>query len=83
MIRLYLSTRDTADESERWVGPLALALLQGHLICLLGSVFVGIAYQPFIFMMLALEIGLSTYIRRKRREAASTPIFAANHLRNA
>ncbi|MBB6123334.1 putative O-glycosylation ligase, exosortase A system-associated [Sphingobium subterraneum] len=76
IFRLYRSMRTTTNERERWVAPLALALLQGHLICLLGSMFVGIAYQPFIFMMLALEIGLSTYMRRKKREAATLPIFA-------
>src|SRR3546814_15897112 len=50
-----------------WVAPLALALQQGHLIYLLGAMFIGIAYQPFIFMLLALQIGLHTYLVGQRQ----------------
>ncbi|HEX7876935.1 MAG TPA: putative O-glycosylation ligase, exosortase A system-associated [Sphingobium sp.] len=65
--RLYRN-RDGPDEA--WITPFARALQQGHIIYMVGSLFVGIAYQPFIFMMLALQIGLDTYLARKRREAA-------------
>ena len=43
---------------------------------MVGSLFVGIAFQPFIYMMLALEIGLSTYCRRREREAGWRPLMA-------
>src|SRR3546814_6432156 len=58
------------DGDEAWVSPFALALQQGHVIYMVGSLFVGIAYQPFIFMMLSLQIGLDTYLTRKRKLAA-------------
>jgi probable O-glycosylation ligase (exosortase A-associated) len=58
-----------------WVAPLALALQQGHLVYLLGALFIGIAYQPFIFMLLALQIGLDTYLARLRRSEDVAPMF--------
>ena len=44
---------------------------------MVGSLFVGIAYQPFIFMMLALQIGLDTYLSRRRKAAARADLNAA------
>lgn len=64
--RRYLKTRRAEEE---WIAPFATALQHGHIVYLVGSLFVGIAFQPFIYMMLALEIGLSTYCRRREREA--------------
>ncbi|MEJ7932996.1 putative O-glycosylation ligase, exosortase A system-associated [Sphingobium sp. AN558] len=62
---------------EAWVAPFALALQQGHIVYMIGSLFVGIAYQPFIFMMLSLQIGLDTYISRRAKQAARQPMIAA------
>ena len=61
---------------EAWVAPFALALQQGHIVYMIGSLFVGIAYQPFIFMMLSLQIGLDTYISRRAKQAAARPMIA-------
>lgn len=71
--RRYLKTRRA---EEQWIAPLATALQHGHVIYLVGSVFVGIAFQPFIYMMIALQIGLSTYVRRREREAGWRPLIA-------
>ena len=71
--RLY---RKTDKANETWIAPLALALQQGHIIYMVGSLFVGIAYQPFIFMLLALQIGLDTYLMRRRKAAARAPMIA-------
>ena len=68
-IRRLYRQRDGPDEA--WIAPFAIALQQGHLVYMIGSLFVGIAYQPFIFMMLALQIGLDTYLTRKRKAAAN------------
>lgn len=73
-IRRHYRRRD--DPTKAWVAPLALALQQGHLVYLLGALFIGIAYQPFIFMLLALQIGLSTYLARQRKHEETVPIFA-------
>ncbi len=72
-IRRMYRGRDGPEEA--WIAPLALALQQGHVVTMVGSLFVGIAYQPFIFMMLALQIGLDTYLTRKRRAEARRPII--------
>ncbi len=48
----------------QWQAPLANALQQAQLIYLAGSLFVGIAYQPFVFMLIGLQCGLWTYLRR-------------------
>ena len=47
-----------------WVSGLAGALLQAHIVYLVGALFVGIAFQPFVFMLIGLQIGLSVYARR-------------------
>ncbi|MEQ6334325.1 putative O-glycosylation ligase, exosortase A system-associated [Sphingobium sp. MK2] len=74
-IRRFYRKRDGPQEA--WISPFALALQQGHIIYMIGSLFVGIAYQPFIFMMLALQIGLDTYLTRKRKAAARQDLAAA------
>ena len=52
-----------------WVSPLAAALQHGHLIYLLGASFVGIAFQPYIYFIIATEIAfdryVQTYVKRK------------------
>ncbi len=69
--RRYLNTERDED---KWVAPYALALAQGHIIYLVGSFFVGIAYQPFIFMLIALQIGVTTYIRRREKAREWQPV---------
>jgi hypothetical protein len=44
------------------------------MIYLVGSLFVGIAFQPFVYMLIAMQIGLDTYLSRRRTEAAWKPI---------
>ncbi len=74
LIRMeVLRARYRKSEEFAWISSLAVALQQAHLIYLIGSLFVGIAFQPFVYMLVGLQIGLDTYSARKRREA-----FAAN-----
>ena len=68
-------------QGEQWVAPLAIALQHGHIIFLVGALFLGIAYQPFVYMLVALQIGLDTYITRRSAEAQWKPI--ANRLTGA
>lgn len=69
--RMYLRRK---REDEQWVAPLALALQNGQIIFLVGSLFVGIAFQPFVYMLIAMQLGLDTYLARRRKEAAWKPI---------
>ncbi|MFC3581532.1 putative O-glycosylation ligase, exosortase A system-associated [Sphingomonas hylomeconis] len=59
---------------EEWISPLASALQMAHFCYLLGAAFIGIAFQPFVFMLIGAQIGLDTYLARKRSEAAWQPI---------
>jgi probable O-glycosylation ligase (exosortase A-associated) len=63
-----------AGGGEAWIAPLAGALQQAHIIYMLGAAFIAIAFQPFVFMLIGAQIGLDTYLARKRREA-EVPAF--------
>ncbi len=62
MERLRARTKNIAEAE--WVSGLAGALFQAHIIYLVGALFIGIAFQPFVFMLIGLQIGLATYARR-------------------
>lgn len=53
---------------DAWIAPLATALQHGQIIYLVGALFVGIAFQPFIFMLIGVQIALAEHVRRNRRE---------------
>ena len=63
-----------AEGDETWIAPLASALQHGHIIYLLGAAFIAIAFQPFVYMLIGAQIGLDTYLARKRRESTWRPI---------
>ncbi len=71
LTRMY---RKRGRPDETWVAPLATALQNSQIIYLVGSLFVGIAFQAFFFMLTALQISLDTYLARRRQEAAWKPI---------
>ncbi|WP_431469825.1 putative O-glycosylation ligase, exosortase A system-associated [Sphingosinithalassobacter sp. LHW66-3] len=66
--------RKSNDPADAWIAPLATALQHGHAIYMVGAAFVGIAFQPFIFMLVGAQIGLDTYCTRKRAETSWRPI---------
>jgi probable O-glycosylation ligase (exosortase A-associated) len=69
-----------AEGDYAWIAPLATALQHGQLIYLVGSLFVGIAFQPFIFMLIAVQIGFDNYVRRHVRKEEREPFITANPL---
>jgi probable O-glycosylation ligase (exosortase A-associated) len=75
--------RDNALRDPSWHA-LATALQQGQAVCLIGALFVGIAYQPFVFMLIGLQIALATQVFRReraRREAERTAALRARRQR--
>lgn len=64
MERTYRHWRGAEDESEAWISPLAAALQIASLIYLVGALFQGIAYQPVMLMIVGLQIGLYSYVKR-------------------
>jgi probable O-glycosylation ligase (exosortase A-associated) len=65
-IRWRYARKDPGREGGRstWQWSLATALQQAQLTYLVGAAFVGIAYQPFIFMLIGLQCALWSYVRR-------------------
>ena len=64
MERVRRRWRLETGPNEAWRAPLANALQQAQLVYLAGSLFVGIAYQPFILMLIGMQCGLWSYTRR-------------------
>ena len=66
-----------APPDQAWVAPLAGALQSAHIVYLLGAAFIAIAFQPFVYMLIGAQIGLDTYLARKRSQAAWRPMRKA------
>jgi O-antigen ligase len=64
MERLRRRWKARTATDEQWQAPLANALQQALVIYMVGSLFVGIAFQPFVFMLIGLQCGLWSYLRR-------------------
>jgi hypothetical protein len=60
-------------EDEAWISPLATALQSAQVIYLVGSLFVGIAFQPFVWMLIAVQIGFDSYVGRRYPRSAKRP----------
>ncbi|MFB0612122.1 putative O-glycosylation ligase, exosortase A system-associated [Aurantiacibacter poecillastricola] len=65
MERIRRRLRKSEDEAGRRWHSLATALQNGHLVYLVGAVFVGVGYQPFMFMLLGLQIAFWSIMRRE------------------
>jgi probable O-glycosylation ligase (exosortase A-associated) len=59
---------------EQWQAPLASALQFGQIIYLVGSLFQGIAYQPFILMLIGLQCALWSYCKLHGSPATRRPM---------
>lgn len=66
-----------ADADFAWAGPLASALQSAHLVYLFGAAFVAIAFQPFVYMLIGAQIGLDTYLARRRAGRGWQPMRRA------
>jgi probable O-glycosylation ligase (exosortase A-associated) len=61
-IRWLFGRREGGKDTWQW--GLATALQYSQIVYLVGAAFVGIAYQPFIYMLIGLQCGLWSYVRR-------------------
>jgi probable O-glycosylation ligase (exosortase A-associated) len=66
-----------AEPDEAWIAPLASALQSANIIYLLGAVFIAIAFQPFVYMLIGAQIGLDVYCAKKRAAASWRPLRKA------
>ncbi len=69
MERIRHRWKKRTGPGETWQAPLASALQQSLIVYMAGSLFVGIAFQPFCYMLIGLQCGLWSYL--KRIEAAA------------
>lgn len=65
MERIRRRWRKKQGDRDQWQAPLATALQYAQIIYLVGSLFQGIAYQPFILMLIGLQCALWTYCKRR------------------
>ncbi len=63
MERLRRRWRGRSAGQEQWQAPLASALQFGQIIYLVGSLFQGIAYQPFILLLIGLQCAFWSYCK--------------------
>jgi putative inorganic carbon (hco3(-)) transporter len=77
MEAIYRRYRKRGPEDGQWIASLASALQQAHIIYMFGSIFVGIAFQPFVYMLVGMQIGLDSYASRRQNEARWQPLVAA------
>lgn len=61
--------KEQPGEENEWQAPLATALGQAQIIYLVGATFTGIAYTPLMLMLLGIQMGFASYL--KRVEAAA------------
>jgi probable O-glycosylation ligase (exosortase A-associated) len=63
MERIRRRWKNRSVAGETWQGPLAGALQGAQIVYLVGSLFQGIAYQPFILTLLGVQCALWTWCR--------------------
>ncbi|ANY18866.1 O-Antigen ligase [Tsuneonella dongtanensis] len=77
MERIRRRWRSRAAPGQRWQAPLAVALQFAQAIYLVGSLFQGIAYQPFILTLVGVQCALWSWCRNADSERRVRPGRAA------
>ncbi|QPD00550.1 O-antigen ligase family protein [Qipengyuania soli] len=75
--------RDRRAPTEQWQSPLASALQFAQIIYLVGATFQGIAFQPFVLMLVGMQIGLWTYCKKRESAKQESVRKAARDARRA
>lgn len=70
MMRINRRYKARDGPDDQWQAPLAKAMFKAHIIYLVGALFTGIAYTPIMLMLIGIQIGFSTYLRRIERDEA-------------
>jgi probable O-glycosylation ligase (exosortase A-associated) len=85
MERVRRILRKSEEAGDKAWHALATALQQGQVVYLVGALFVGIAFQPFCYMLIALQIGLANLVdrREKARREDERKARLANKLEHA
>ena len=81
MERIRRRWRNSTGDQEQWQAPLAGALQFAQIVDLVGSLFQGIAYQPFILTLLGVQCALWSWCKladspRRKRPRQAPPAVA-------
>ena len=77
IVRMEILRRRYREGEMAWAGALAGALQHAHLVYLLGGAFVGIALNPYVYMLIGAQTGLDSYLRRLRTAATQPPMLGS------
>ena len=66
-----------AEGEDAWIAPLATALQNFQCVYLVGALFVGIAYQPFVYLVIGTQIGFDSWLTKRERGKNRQPFIAA------
>jgi probable O-glycosylation ligase (exosortase A-associated) len=64
MEKVYRRFKMRAPEDGLWISDLASALQKAHVCYLIGSLFVGMAFQSFVYMLVGIQIAVDVYASR-------------------
>jgi probable O-glycosylation ligase (exosortase A-associated) len=67
--------REEGDKA--WIAPLATALQHFQIVYLVGASFIAIAFQPFVLMIVGVQIGFDLLVSRRERESRPRRSWAA------
>ena len=73
MERIRHRWKNRSGPGDAWQASLATALQQSLIVYMAGSLFVGIAFQPFCYMLIGLQCGLWSYLKRIEAAAPRAP----------
>jgi hypothetical protein len=76
LVRMELVRRRyrKSEGEDEWIAPLATALQHFQIIYLLGALFVAVAFQPYIWMAIGVQIGFDAWLKRRERARKSTAL---------
>ena len=78
LVRMEVLRRRYRDRADLpWISPLATALQHFQIVYLVGALFVAVAFQPFIWMAIGVQIGFDRIVSRQECEERRRPIRAA------
>lgn len=72
-----LRRRYRADEERPWIASLATALQHFQLIYLVGALFIAVAFQPFVWMILGVQVAFDRWVSAGEKSKRA-PAFSAS-----
>jgi len=75
--QVRMKLRRSEDPLDARDAAMATALQEGHVVYLVGALFVGIAFQPFVYMLIGLQIALAQQVGQRVRARGRAPVMVA------